>query len=182
MTMWPNQSPEPTAVGGQFRCRGSRRESAVAQLFSLGIAHTLMKTFATILLLAAVLSITRTTRAADSSLELVLSDDHVVFTTATNISMAMIFRNVGETNMEPYKLLLGLSVVLDGKEFKRDPKQYILYNGLRWFQPKSGWVSHVSLSEYHIPSEALASGRHTVALRDAGSESNTQTIFIEPQK
>ncbi len=34
----PNKSPEPTAVGaGQFRCRGSRRESAVAQLFSLGI-------------------------------------------------------------------------------------------------------------------------------------------------
>ncbi len=29
-------SPEPTAVGAvQFRCRGSRRESAVAQLFSL---------------------------------------------------------------------------------------------------------------------------------------------------
>jgi len=27
----------------QFRCRGSRRESAVAQLFSLGIIHTLMK-------------------------------------------------------------------------------------------------------------------------------------------
>ena len=35
--MMPNKSPEPTAVGAvQFRCRGSRRESAVAQLFSLG--------------------------------------------------------------------------------------------------------------------------------------------------
>ena len=34
-------SPEPTAVGaGQFRCRGSRRESAVAQLFSLGHVST----------------------------------------------------------------------------------------------------------------------------------------------
>ena len=33
----PNKSPEPTAVGAvPFRCRGSRRESAVAQLFSLG--------------------------------------------------------------------------------------------------------------------------------------------------
>ncbi len=37
MLSWPNKSPEPTAVGAvQFRCRGSRRESAVAQLFSLG--------------------------------------------------------------------------------------------------------------------------------------------------
>jgi hypothetical protein len=140
-----------------------------------------MKTFATVLLLAAVLPITRSVRA-DSSLELVLSEDHVVFTTATNISMAMIFRNVGETNLEPYKLLVDLSVVLDGKAYQRDPKRYIFYNGLLWFQPKSGWVSHVSLSDYLIPSEALASGRHTVALRDAGSESNTQTIFIEPQK
>jgi len=117
-----------------------------------------MKTFATILLLAAVLSITRTTRAADSSLELVLSDDHVVFTTATNISMAMIFRNVGETNLESYKLLVDLSVVLDGKEYQRDPKRYIFYNGLSWFQPKSGWVSHVLLSDYLIPPEALVSG------------------------
>ncbi len=154
----------------------------MAQLSTLGIAHTLMKTFVTVLLLAAVLSITHTARAANSSLELVLSDDHVVFTTATNISMAMIFRNVGETNMEPYKLLVDLSVVLDGKAYQRDPKQSIFYNGVLWFQPKSGWVSHVSLSDYLIPPEALASGRHTVALRDAGSESNTQTIFIEPQK
>jgi hypothetical protein len=29
----------------QFRCRGSRRESAVAQLFSLGSVRTLMKIF-----------------------------------------------------------------------------------------------------------------------------------------
>ena len=40
----PNKSPEPTAVGAvQFRYRGSRRESAVAQLFSLGSIHTPMK-------------------------------------------------------------------------------------------------------------------------------------------
>jgi hypothetical protein len=36
---WPNKSPEPTAVGAcRFPMhRDSRRESAVAQLFSLGI-------------------------------------------------------------------------------------------------------------------------------------------------
>ena len=39
---WPNKSPEPTAVGAvQFRYRGSRRESAVAQLLSLGSKTTL---------------------------------------------------------------------------------------------------------------------------------------------
>jgi hypothetical protein len=141
-----------------------------------------MKTFATILVLAAVLSITHTARATDSSLELVLSDDLVVFTTATNISMEMIFRNVGETNMNPYSLLVGLSVVVDGKEYKRDPKRFVGYDGVTIFQPKLGWRSRFSFSDFLIPPEALAFGRHKVALRDAGSESNTQTIFIEPQK
>ena len=37
MTLLPNKSPEPTAVGAvSSAIRGSRRESAVAQLFSLG--------------------------------------------------------------------------------------------------------------------------------------------------
>jgi hypothetical protein len=141
-----------------------------------------MKTFATILILAAVLSVTPAARAANGSLELVLSDDHVVFTTATNISMEMIFRNVGETNMNPYSLLVGLSVVVDGKEYKRDPKRVVAYDGVLFFQPKLGWRSHISFSDYLIPPKALAFGRHTVALRDAGAESNKQTIFIEPRK
>ncbi len=95
-----------------------------------------MKTFTAILLLAAFSLVKSTSPAADvvqkspSSLELVLIDDHVVFSTVTNISMEMIFRNVGEEKMKPYDLLLGLSVVWDGKEYGRDPKQYIAYNGL----------------------------------------------------
>jgi hypothetical protein len=121
-------------------------------------------------------------RVSPSPLELVLSDDHVVFTTATNISMEMIFRNVGETNMSPYNLLVGLSVVLDGKEFQRDPKRFVAYNGVLFFQPKLGWRSRISFSDYLIPPEVLAFGRHKVAVRDAAAESNTQTIFIEPQK
>src|ERR1017187_9312169 len=56
-TTWPNKSPEPTPVGAcrsasrfaganrrwrcLFRYRGSRRESAVAQLFSLGVIRAL---------------------------------------------------------------------------------------------------------------------------------------------
>ncbi len=55
MSHRPNKSPEPTAVGAvPFRCRGSRRESAVAQLFSLGgIAH-IMRFFILIAFLAVV--------------------------------------------------------------------------------------------------------------------------------
>ena len=76
---------------------------------------------------------------SSSSLEVVLIDDQVVFSTATNISVEMIFRNVGKEKMKPYDLLLGLSVVWDGKEYGRDPKQFIAYNGLLESGPKSGW-------------------------------------------
>ena len=158
---------------------GSCRESAVAQLSTLGIAHTLMKKFATIFFLAVVLSAKHTARAAGSSLEIVLSDDQIMFTSVTNISMDMVYRNVGETNINSYALLSGLSIVIDGKEFKRES---ISYSGFKYFYPKTAWPVHISLSEFLIPPKTLVTGRHTVALRDAGSESNTQTIFIEPQK
>jgi hypothetical protein len=141
-----------------------------------------MKTFVTILFLAAVLSATQAARAADSSLELVLCDDHVVFNTSTNISMDMIYRNVGETNLSPAKLLTDLTVVLDGKEFKRDPMRMPSLNILLSFEPKNGWRRSISLSEFLIPPESLGSGRHKIAVRVMGAESNTQTIFIEPRK
>ena len=35
MTTMPNKPPEPAAMGRPFRCRGSRRYSAVASLFKL---------------------------------------------------------------------------------------------------------------------------------------------------
>ena len=141
-----------------------------------------MKTVASILLLAAALSMTPAARATNSSLELVLSDDQVVFTSATNISMEVIFRNVGETNLSPSRLLVDLAVVLDGKEFKRDWKRMPSLNILLELQPKSGWRRGIAFSEFLIPSEALAPGRHTVTVRDMGSESNTLTLFIEPRK
>ena len=52
LTAFSWKSPEPTAVGAcQFRCRGSRRESAVAQLFSLGLMRTLLFIVALIVVL-----------------------------------------------------------------------------------------------------------------------------------
>ncbi len=94
-----------------------------------------MKTFTAILLLAAFSLVKSTSPAADvvqkapSSLELVLIDDHVLLSTATNLSMELIFRNVGEEKMKPYDLLLALSVVWDGEEYKRDSKHIGPWNG-----------------------------------------------------
>jgi hypothetical protein len=160
-----------------------------------------MKKFTPIVLLAAALFGKSTAQAADtlhashSSLEIVLNfqkaltfgtnvfiSDQVVFSAATNITMEVSFRNVGEVNMEYYHLLTGLAVVWDGKEYKRGPKRSMLYDGERYFSPKTAWRLGFSLSDYRIPTEALASGRHTVAVKDAGSESNILTIFIDTHK
>jgi hypothetical protein len=160
-----------------------------------------MKTFTPIVLLAAVFFANFTARAADplgtspSSLEIVLNfqkvltlgtnvfiSDQVVFSAATNITMDVSFRNVGDVNMECYDLLTGLTAVWDGKEYKRDPKRFMVYAGERYFSPKTAWRVGYSLSDYLIPTEALAAGRHTVAVKDAGSESNILTIFIDTHK
>jgi len=74
---------------------------------------------------------------------------------------------------------MGLSVVWDGKDYKRDPKRALAYNGPVWFQPGAGWHERFSLSEFLIPRERLAPGRHTVAVRDAGVESNVLTISVK---
>ena len=146
-----------------------------------------MKTFTTILLLASFIFFKSTSPAADvvqkapSSLELVLIDEHVVFSTATKISMEMIFRNVGEEKMKPYDLLLGLSVVWDGGEYKRDPRHIGPWNGPWEITPKTAWRNRISLSDFLIPPKVLTAGRHTVAVRDASSESNILTVFIEAQ-
>src|SRR6266699_1873157 len=144
-----------------------------------------MKTFTTILLLAAFSLVKSTSPAADvvqkapSSLELVLIDDHVLLSTATNLSMELIFRNVGEEKMKPYDLLLALSVVWDGEEYKRDSKHIGPWNGPWEITPKTAWRNRISLSDFLIPSRLLTSGRHTVAVRDASAESNILAVFIE---
>jgi hypothetical protein len=141
-----------------------------------------MKTFAGTLILALTLFASSSARAANNPLELVLCEDRVTFTTLTNISMAIVLRNIGKTNLSPFRLLEDLSVVIDGHEYKRDPNRSLLYSGLRWVQPKVGWHERISLSDFVVPPILLSSGRHTIALRDDGAESNAQTIFIEPQK
>ena len=159
-----------------------------------------MKTFVTILLLAAcvfVKSSAQTTeppQASSGSLEIILNfqkvytygtsaviQDLVVFSAATNITMRITFRNVGDVNMNRMDLLFGFSVVLDGKEYKETHRNRA-FNGDARFDPKTAWRVDFHLSEFLIPKEALASSRHTVAVKCAGVKSNIQTIFIEPQK
>jgi hypothetical protein len=79
-------------------------------------------------------------------------------------------------------LYWGLSVVWDGKEYRRDPKHIGSWNGPWEIMPKTAWRTGFSLSEYLVPVEVLTAGRHTIALKDAAAESNTLTVFIEKTK
>jgi hypothetical protein len=159
-----------------------------------------MKTFATILLLVAGIFVTssaQTTnslRASPGSLEVVLTLQKafvygtntdfysvVAFSAATNITMEVTLRNVGEENMEHINLLFGLTVIWDGKEYRYCGKPTLGWNGERYFSPKTAWRLRFPMSDYISP-EALASGRHTIAVKDAGLESNILTIFIDTHK
>jgi hypothetical protein len=115
-----------------------------------------------------------------NTLEIVLIDDKVAFDNTTNISMDMVFRNVGEKPLFASHLLTGLSVVWDGKECRRDPKVSIIYNGLREFYPQMGWRSRFLLSEFLVPPEALSAGQHAIALKVDSVISNPLTICIDP--
>jgi len=81
-----------------------------------------MKVFVTILLLAAVLSITRAAQATNavqtssSPLELVLNCD-VSFDTAADVKVDIIYRNIGLTNyLDSMALEASRTVFWDGKD------------------------------------------------------------------
>jgi hypothetical protein len=117
-----------------------------------------------------------------SPYEIVLEGENVVFDKAESVSMQIIVRNLGMKKLIAPELYWGLSVVWDGKEYKRDHKHIGTWNGHAEITPKTVWRTGFSLSEYLIPAEALTAGRHTMALRDAFTESNTLTVFIEKTK
>ena len=158
-----------------------------------------MKIFATILLLAAGIFLntsaqtTNSLRASPGSLEVVLNlqkavgannvfHNVVAFSTAKEITMEVTFRNVGEVTMNCMDLLNGLTVIWDGKEYNHNHLTQFILAGFSKFPPKTVWQDKLALSLYDIPSEALASGRHTIAVKVSGLESNIVTIFIDPDK
>jgi len=119
--------------------------------------------------------------AGDSRYEIVLEGETVVFDRAESVSIQITIRNLGMKNLHAPDLYWGLSVVWDGKEYKRDPKYIGAWNGIGEIIPK-GWLrTGFSLSDYLVPTDVLTAGRHTIALKDAFAESNTLTVFIEPK-
>ena len=113
--------------------------------------------------------------------EIVLDDEHIVFDKAESVSVQITIRNLETKKLFVPDLYWGLSVVWDGKAYKRNPEYMRAWNGPADLYPfpKGLWRSMFSLSEYLVPVDLLTAGRHTIALKDASAESNTQTIFIE---
>ncbi len=109
---------------------------------------------------------------------MVLVGEHVVFDKAESVTSQVIVRNLGVKKLIAPELYWVLSVVWDGKEYKRDPNKRA-WNGPWEIIPKTAWRTGFSLSEYLVPADLLTAGRHTIALNDAFAESNTLTVFIE---
>jgi hypothetical protein len=116
--------------------------------------------------------------------EIVLTDHQIEFYAAgyaTNAirPMEILLRNVGEETIAPNDLLSGLSIIWDGKEYKKDPKHlpYAVYDGPS-FSPKGSLEIAFSPFDFLIPQDALASGWHTVVAKTGDFESNPVSVFI----
>jgi hypothetical protein len=159
---------------------------------------TTMKTFTTLFIFATAFFVKSTAQAADtprvspSPIELVMNCGNVFSNKfdndtfiervefgkarnlSTNIALEVTFRNVGEKSVWPDIYIPNLSIVWDGTEYK----QTLRPTG--WSEdalsPHDTRGNYYFLSDFNIPPEARASGRHTVAVRDAFSETNTFTF------
>src|SRR5882672_154571 len=71
-----------------------------------------------------------------SPYEIVLEGEKVVFDKAETVSSQVVIRDLGVKKMIAPDLYWGLSVVWDGKEYKRDPKHIGMWNGPWEILPK----------------------------------------------
>jgi len=110
--------------------------------------------------------------------EMVLIDDKVQFEDPAGIAMGLVVRDLGVKKMIAPDLYWGLSIVWDGKEYKRDPKYIGDWNGPWEIIPRTAWRTGISLSEYLVPPDALTPGKHVLSLKDKSAQSNSLTIFI----
>jgi hypothetical protein len=112
--------------------------------------------------------------------EIVLSSHRVNFYPADpSRMMRILFRNVGETTLQPNDLLTGLSIVWDGKEYEKNPKRdpYAIYDGPP-FSPMGAFEIAYSPFDFLIPQEVLSPGWHTFAARTGNIDSNKVSVFI----
>ena len=181
--------PRRRAVGWYF-------EKKAWQGFAKGVkptvsSHIDMKTFATIFVLSTLFFIK--SLAADavsmspSAIELVLNcgihyeSSHSFYSmvefSSPNIALEVTFRNVGDKSVFPHTLIPNLSFVWDGKVYKyKQPKLNSVWSEIA-LEPRSSTTDYYSLSDFDIPSEVLTRGRHTLAVNDVFSESETFTHY-----
>jgi hypothetical protein len=118
-------------------------------------------------------------------IEVVLISQQVTFHAADpRRMMQLLFRNVGEETVSPEKLLSGLSIVWDGKEYQKNPKRdpYIWSDGPDPIPLKGSFEIPFSPLDFLIPEEALSAGWHTIAARTGNLDSNNVSVLILVKK
>jgi hypothetical protein len=149
-----------------------------------------MKTSFAVILLVSVIALSSfaqdTNVAPTNSLEIVLNcttdnsraSRAFVFHSATNITLDVCFRNVGEKNIPAGDT--HPTVVWDGKEYKQwsyEKGHMPIFIGPPDWPPTSIWSFTVKLSDYVIPPDAQKAGRHTIAVKSDQFESNKLTVI-----
>ncbi len=120
-------------------------------------------------------------RAAAAPYEIVIESEPVVIPEVSQHAFRILVRDLGVQRMIAPELYWGLCVVLDGAEYRLDPKRIGTWNGPHEILPRTSWRTGFSLGEYLVPPEKLAPGRHILRLKDSLVESNSITFFVEPK-
>jgi hypothetical protein len=121
------------------------------------------------------------TKVAVAPYEIVIESEPVVLEELSKHAFPILIRDLGVRPMIAPELYWGLSVVLDGHEYRLDPSRIGTWNGPHEILPRTSWRTGFSLEEYLIPPEKMAPGRHTIRLKDSSVESNSVTILVEPK-
>jgi len=155
MTMWPNQ---PVAGANaywrcQFRDRGSRRESAAAQLFLLGHIHTTLIMKRTLILLLTSLFLTLYSSSADDT----KSVTNIIDFQGASPSLILTF----------YQKLSGCELVIDSRVKTVDSQIVLRIVGEQMSQEVLKQIREALLKQARIVITRLDDKRESVTFNDA---------------
>ncbi|MBC8065872.1 MAG: hypothetical protein H7Y17_13650, partial [Chlorobia bacterium] len=110
---------------------------------------------------------------------LTIDADRLTFGPAEDVTVMATIGNLGATNLEAPATYWAVRVILDGKEYARQPKFIGDWNGPGRIIPNGTYQGGITLTEYGIEPATLEPGKHKLSLQLGDKKSNELTFHIQ---
>jgi archaellum component FlaG (FlaF/FlaG flagellin family) len=110
--------------------------------------------------------------------EVILIDDRIRFDSGKDLQLQLLARNVGDQALDSAEILTGLSLRLDGKDYRYGPRGFSILRRPEKIEPLATWKVPFQVKEFGLAADALDAGRHTISVKGAAAESNTITMIV----